>query len=255
VRDQQPKVRLRQAVLAAADLERTAAALKESLHLGEPFHDPSVGVFGLANAVFALRECFLEVVSPVQADTAAGRHMARRGGDCGYMAIFDLEDLAGARLRAAQLGVRTAWELDLPDISTTHLHPADIQGTIVSLDQSRPYGTWRWGGPDWTGQTGTGAAARLAGVTIAVPEPDVVAARWGEVLGVRVKRGSQPALDLDDAAVRFTTPTDGREGLIEIVVELPSPEPACGSLSAPIPTIELGTVRVCTTERARRASI
>src|SRR5271157_5338023 len=93
-------VRLRQAVLVAADLEPAATMLREGLGLLEPFRDPGVGEFGLENVVFALGDCFLEVVSPTRPDTAAGRYLARHGGDGGYMVIFDLEDLEGARERA-----------------------------------------------------------------------------------------------------------------------------------------------------------
>ena len=57
-------VRLRQAVLAAADLDGVANELREVLGLGEPFADPGVAAFGLQNAVFALGDRFLEVVSP-----------------------------------------------------------------------------------------------------------------------------------------------------------------------------------------------
>jgi hypothetical protein len=86
------RVRLRQAVLAAGELEPAAHALRSALGLGEPFRDPGVGAFGLANVVFALGDCFLEIVSPKQPDTAAGRYLERHG-DGGYMVIFDLEDL------------------------------------------------------------------------------------------------------------------------------------------------------------------
>lgn len=215
-------MRLRQAVLVAAELEPAQAALRDALGLGEPFHDPGVGEFGLRNAVFALGDCFLEVVSPIQPGTAAGRYLARRGGDAGYMAIFDLEDLAGARARAQRSGVRVVWQIDLPDISGTHLHPADMGGTIVSLDQSRPYGTWRWGGPLWTGRTDIGAPGRLSGITLAVADPPAVAARWGEVLGVTVSDDEQPLLRLDGAQVRFQqAPGAHGEGLAEITIGLP----------------------------------
>ena len=140
-------VRLRQAVLVAAELEPTASRLREELGLGEPFRDPGVGEFGLENVVFAIGDCFLEVVSPLREGTAAGRQLERMGGDGGYMALFDIEELEDARARAEALGVRTVWRIDLPDISGTHLHPADMRGTIVSLDCSRPYGTWRWAAP------------------------------------------------------------------------------------------------------------
>ena len=218
----QPRVRLRQAVLVAHELEPVAGELRSALELNEPFRDPGVGEFGLTNAVFALGDCFLEVVSPVRADTAAGRYLDRHGGDGGYMVIFDLEDLDGARERVRQSGIRVVWQIDLPDISGTHLHPADMRGAIVSLDRSRPYGSWRWGGPQWTGKLASGASGRLAGITVAVADPDAVAARWAQVLGVPVRDAGEPALALDGAEVLFTTAADAQgEGLIAIAHEPP----------------------------------
>jgi hypothetical protein len=217
------RVRLRQAVLVAAELDPAARALRAGLGLGEPFRDPGVGEFGLANVVFALGDCFIEIVSPTREDTAAGRHLARQGGDGGYMVLFDLEDLDGARSRAAELRVRVVWQLDLPDISGTHLHPADMRGAIVSLDQSRPYGTWRWGGPEWTGQRGAGAPGSLAGITVAVSDPPAVASRWAHVLGLELEASDgAPVLRPEGAHVRFerASGTAG-EGIVEIAVRTP----------------------------------
>jgi len=217
-----PRVRLRQAVLAAGELEPVELALRSTLALQEPFHDPGVGMFGLQNAVFALGDRFLEIVSPVQPDTAAGRYMERHGGDCGYMIMFDLEDLDAARARAQQAGVRTVWQIDLPDISGTHLHPGDMRGAIVSIDSSRPYGSWRWGGPQWTERTASGAPGALAAAKIAVADPGVVAARWADVLGAPLDRGTEPVIRLEDAAVVFAPASDERsEGLSELTLELP----------------------------------
>src|SRR5271165_5769704 len=217
------KVRLRQAVLVAAELEPVASALRAGLSLGEPFRDPGVGEFGLQNAVFALGDCFLEVISPTRPDTAAGRYLARHGGDGGYMVIFDLEDLEGARARAEESGIRVVWRIDLPDISSTHLHPADMDGAIVSIDRSVPYGSWRWGGPQWTGRVGSGAAGRLSSITVAVEEPAAVAARWGHVLGVPVIDGARPLLRLEGGEVGFELAEDEHaQGLVEIAVE-PAP--------------------------------
>lgn len=208
-------VRLRQAVVVAGDLEPVAARLRAELALGKPYADPGVGAFGLRNAVYALGDTFLEVVSPTQPDTAAGRYLDRRG-DGGYMVIFQLEDLRAARRRATALGIRTVWQLDLPDIAGTHLHPADTRGAIVSLDRADPPGSWRWGGPDWTGGAGTGAPGALRGVTIAVAEPEVVAARWAELLGVRAD-GARLALDAGWVAFEHAA----EERLTEIHLELP----------------------------------
>jgi hypothetical protein len=229
VAESRPRVRLRQAVLVARELEPVARTLREALGLGEPFRDPGVGAFGLENAVFALGDCFLEIVSPVADGTTAGRYLDRHEGDGGYMVMFDLEDLDAARARLAPAGVRVVWQIDLPDISGTHLHPADMRGAIVSIDGSRPYGSWRWGGPEWTGRIAQGPPGHLAAVTLAVADPDAVASRWAEVLGVSAAdgdshgRSGEAALELDGGAVRFIAAENSAgEGLREIVLELPS---------------------------------
>ena len=229
---------MRQAVLVARELEPVAEALRTTLGLDEPFRDPGVGEFGLANVVFALGDCFLEVVSPTRAGTAAGRYLERHG-DGGYMVIFDLEDLEGARSRAQAAGVRVVWQIDLPDISGTHLHPADMRGAIVSLDRSNPYGSWRWGGPQWTGRTGEGAPGRLVGIGVAVADPAATAARWAEVLGVAVAGEDGPALRLDGGEVRFRQAADERgEGIVQFTLELPHELPGGAE------TVELGGVRI-----------
>ena len=177
--------RLRQVALVARDCGQVADELRAAFGWGEPFHDPGVGRFGLTNAVFAAGDTFVEVVAPVQAGTTAGRYLERRGGDGGYMAIFQVPDLAAARARLPGLGVRVVWTADLPDIAGTHLHPKDVPGAIVSLDWAEPAGSWRWAGPDWTGRVpehrGGGG---VTGVTIEVADPAAAAARWAAVLGV-----------------------------------------------------------------------
>jgi hypothetical protein len=110
------------------------------------------------------------------------------------------------------------WQVDLPDISGTHLHPGDMRGAIVSLDRADPPGSWRWGGPAWTGQAGVGAPGRLEGATLAVGDPGGVAERWGRVLGVGA---AGAVLSVDDASIAFE-PTRGEEELTEIAVALPA---------------------------------
>jgi glyoxalase-like protein len=196
-------VRLRQAVLAARDLDPVVERLGAELGLGEPFADPGVGAFGLRNAVFALGDTFLEVVSPAQEGTAAGRWLERRGGDCGYMLMFQLDDLDGARERARGLGVREVFEVDLDDIAEAHLHPADMRGAIVSLSRPRPPGAWRWGGPGWAERSAAGA---IAGVEVAVADAEATAERWGEVLGVDpAEAGAKLRRDRADPGLREIT--------------------------------------------------
>ncbi len=194
--------------------------------------------FGLTNAVFAIGDCFIEVIAPARPGTAAGRYLERSGAG-GYMVIFDLEDLDGARDRAERLGIRVVWRIDLPDISGTHLHPADIGGAIVSLDRSRPYGSWRWGGPDWTGHVAPASPGRLTGVTVAVPDPPAVAGRWGKVLGVAASGAAASSLELDNAHVSFVPPDGtGAEGLVAVEVAPAAgtdASPPAGAPAAPVP--------------------
>ena len=244
-------------MLVAAKLEPVAEALQDALGLGEPFRDPGVAEFGLRNAVFAIGDCFIEVVSPTQPGTAAGRYLERHG-DGGYMAIFDLEDLEAARGRAAEAGVRVVWRIDLPDISGTHLHPADMRGAIVSLDQSRPYGSWRWGGPHWTGRRADdGARGRLTGITVAVDDPSTVAARWGRVLGVSPLDGPVSGIALESGEVRFVAASDETaEGIVAItIVDVPSLSASEDGGAASEDRVAIGGVRICSPrgERDREA--
>ena len=201
-------MRLRQAVLVARDLGPVVARLRKEFSLGEPYRDPGVAYFGLANAVFALGDTFLEVVSPVDPDQPGARTAARRlersGAEvCGYMVMLQVDDLPAARERARALGVREVFEVELEDIAEVHLHPGDVRGAILSLSAPRPPDSWRWGGPDWRERAVDG---RLVGVTIAVPDPDVVADRWTEIAGGPVP-GCSFAAD------------DGSPGLIAMELE------------------------------------
>jgi len=229
-------VRLRQVVLAVAELEPVAEQLGDELGLIDPFADPGVAAFGLRNAVFALGDTFVEVVSPIRPDTAAGRYMQRKGGDCGYMLIFQFDDLDAARARVDRMGIRVVWRADHLDISGTHLHPADMRGAIVSLDRADPPGSWRWAGPAWTGREATGAPGTVVGAGVRAKEADVVAARWAEVLGAKVT--AEGRLELDGGFVELVPcATEREEGLSEVTVVVP-PEVRRGRHA-----VEIGGVR------------
>jgi hypothetical protein len=212
--------RLRQVALVASDCVGTARRLQEAFSWPEPFHDPGVGRFGLTNAVFAAGDTFVEVVAPIQPGTAAGRYLERRGGDSGYMAIFQVPDLAQARRRVAAAGVRVVWTADFTDIAGTHLHPKDVPGGIVSLDWADPPESWRWAGPDWTGHAPAHSYGGVSGLTIEVTDPAGAAGRWAEVLGLNVTDdGGAATVQLEHAGqdLRFVlTATGSCEAITEV---------------------------------------
>lgn len=209
--DNMGKVRLRQLVIAAHSLD-VAETLATVLGLGEAYVDPGVGEFGLVNRVNAIGDQFLEVVVPTALTAPAGRFLGR-GGEGGYMAIFQTDDLAAARARADALEIRRVWNVDLKDISASHLHPADVGAAIVSIDEARPAASWRWGGPNWEGRSAPG---KLTGAVITSREPEMLASRWAEALGVKAKAG---VVELSDAVLEFRQGTEDR--LVQFVVSVP----------------------------------
>jgi hypothetical protein len=210
--------RLRQVVLAARELEPVALQLEAALGVRDGFNDPGVGAFGLKNVVYSAGESFVEVVVPVQENTAAGRTIDKTG-EGGYMAIFQVADIDGVRSRVADAGIRVVWHAELDDIQAMHLHPKDIGGAIVSIDEPVVYETWRWGGPTWIGPNVPPVRGGVTEMTVRVDDPPAVASRWASVLG---ETASDDAIVLDGGrqTVRFV-PLDGeREGIASFVFEL-----------------------------------
>jgi hypothetical protein len=190
-----PLPRLRQVALAAVDLEATLDALRAFLDAPVVFRDPGVAEFGLVNGLVAVGGDLVEVVAPTRDDAPARRFLDRRGGDAGYMAIFQVDDLDAAVARCAATGVRVVWQLDLAPgrltcaIRGRHLHPADTGGCLVSLDRAEPVGSWRWAGEAWPPNRGlpapaTGRADGIAGITVAAADVETTLARWAAILGV-----------------------------------------------------------------------
>jgi hypothetical protein len=184
-------MRLRQIALAASDLAATTAALIDVLGAGEPFRDPGVAVFGLDNAVMPIGETFLEVVSPVRDDATARRWIAKRGGDAGYMVITQCEESAHAREieRAKRAGAVVVWEGEHAGARTAHFHPRQL-GAIASLDGMPSWDEWVWAGPGWRERTRTGTVRAITGAELAGPDPEKLAVRWSDLLGVPPRRAA-----------------------------------------------------------------
>ncbi len=203
-----PSMRLRQVVIAARDLEQTVAHLTAVLGIEVSYRDPGVAEFGLVNAVMPIGDTFLEVVSPVAAAAPARRFLERRG-DGGYMVMLQSDRLDDDRRRIADLGVRVAWQVDLDDIRDTHLHPADVGGAILALDDARPPASWRWAGPGWEGRVRTGIARTVTGVDLAAGDPEALAQRWARVLDRPAARlGDRFEIALAPGTLRFAASPD-----------------------------------------------
>lgn len=248
-------LRLRQVALVARDLDRAVAELTHVFALGAPFNDPGVGVFGLHNAVFALGDTFLEVVSPLREDASAARFLARKGGDAGYMVIVQSDDLSRERKRLQEIGVRIVFETALDDIATLHIHPRDLGGAIVSIDDARPAQSWRWGGPGWE-LRGSRRVSGIRAAEIAAVDPEAVALQWSRALGraTPLREGEAFVISLEDGTLRFTAcATAQAEGLVRVDLRASDAERIQEAARERGLDVSAGEVSVCGTRfRIRR---
>jgi hypothetical protein len=197
-------LRLRQVCLVAADLVREAARVKDALGIEECYRDPHVARYGLENVLFPVGSSFLEIVSPTQPGTAAGRFLERHGGRHGYMVILDCDDPERRRRHAESLGIRTANLIRHENYLGVQLHPRDTGAAIVEFNHTPggedPMGPYAPAGPRWQGAVRTGKVRSLGGVEIECPDPDALADRWARLFE---RTATNRRIELDTGAIEF----------------------------------------------------
>ena len=205
-------MRLRQIALVAKDLEPVAKALHEVFGVNVAYRDPGVGVFGLVNAVMPVGGEFLEVVQPVTADASAGRYLKRRGGDAGYMLIFQAPNALEHRARLADKGIRLIAKHETPQYTFTHFHPGDFDGVLTSIDTEgdgsswkEPLGKWPPAGKGWKQHLSSPDTRGIVGATVQSRDPEGAAARWADLLQAK-REGT--VLSFDGSTLKFIAPVD-----------------------------------------------
>lgn len=210
-------MRLRQIALVARALRPVETEICTQLGLEVCYRDPGLGHFGLRHGLYPIGDRLLEVVVPKRAGTTAERFLDRRAGDGGYMVIVQVDDLDAERARLAQTDVRIVFEARGEGIRGLHLHPKDVGGAILSIDQADPPESWGWAGPDWAYHRRDEVVRDLVAVTMQAADPDAMASRWSTALG-RPISGAR-TIPLSDAEIRFVAPRDDRgDGLISVDV-------------------------------------
>ena len=172
------------------------------------FNDPGVAHFGLENAVIPIGTDFLEVVSPVEENTTAGRYLNKRGGDGGYMIIIQVDKFEDSQKLVNEYNIKTVWETDLPKAKAMHLHPKQMGGAILSLDWMEPKESWKWAGPNWEKNI-SGPIKGIDGVEIQSDDPELMLNTWLRVLG-DVERDHENKILLDNTWIKFSQATNGR---------------------------------------------
>jgi hypothetical protein len=220
---------LRQICLVAEKLQPVIDDLKNVLGIEVCYVDPGVGIFGLENSLMPVGTNFIEVVSPVQENTAAGRYLQRRGGNGGYMVITQADSAEthrALRVRAEKMGVRVAWEASQETANFMQLHPADTGGTFFQVDwdaQNEHQGQWApAGGTGWKEFVKTDVVSAIRVAELQSPDPASLAQRWGDIADIPLRKDARGNLEmpLSNSVIRFVEATDGRgEGLGAIDIE------------------------------------
>ena len=105
-------MRIRQLVLVSDERDSVVEDLCGLFEIEVAFYDPGIIHFGLENAVIPVGDTFLEVVSPVQEETTAGRYLERRNGNGGYMVIMQTDDLKSEKARVEAEVINIVWNAD-----------------------------------------------------------------------------------------------------------------------------------------------
>ena len=212
-------LRLRQVCLVARKLTPVEQHLNEVLGINVCFRDPGVSFFGLENALFPVGNQLLEVVAPVESDTAGGRYLDRRGGDGGYMVITQCDNHTPRRSRVDKLGVRIAHEFHNDHFLNMQLHPKDTGATFFEIDQQLGEGAddsdgpWGPAGPDWQRAKNTDRVDGILAAELQCDDPESVAKKWSDIAEIPLDE-EDLNLELDNATLRFIPCSDGRpEGL------------------------------------------
>lgn len=201
-------LRLRQIALVARELRPVERALVDAFDLEVCFRDPGIARFGLRHGLYTIGDRILEVVVPKEDGTTAGRFLDRRGGDGGYMVLVQVDDVGAHRDRLAGTDLRIVYEAKGEGITGLHLHPADVGGAILSIDQADPPESWGWAGNDFAYHGASSVVSDLVAVELQAADPAAMAARWSTAVD-RPLNG-EGNLDLDDAVIRFVAAADGR---------------------------------------------
>jgi hypothetical protein len=175
-----------------------------------------VGAYGLENVLYPIDSILLEVVAPVQDNTAAGRYLAKLkrsefkdGYHGGYMVIFTASDVERRREHATAIGIRIAHIIDRPTFYGIQLHPADCRASFVDFnrtpDSDGILGPYSPAGPDWQKSIRKDTTRSLLGIEVESPDPAGLAAHWAKIIEVPVGRNDagEPELRFVNNSFRF----------------------------------------------------
>lgn len=224
--------RIRQVAFASLDIEPVADDFAAVFGLKIAFRDPEIIHYGLKNIILPAGDDFLELVQPVLPDTSAGRYLARRGGDGGYMVIMQAADALSHRHRLVRENIQIVDTMDVADHQCTHIHPRELGGILGSIDSTPGVPNWReslthWypaGGAGWTSARSEEVHG-IASVAIQSNDQLDTARRWSRVLDAPFREDPLRIEMLRGADIRFVEAQDRHQrGIAQTALAVDEPE-------------------------------
>ena len=126
------------------------------------------------------------------------------------MVLVQTKALAEHKARVEDAGLRVVHdgrvELGGESIRGIHLHPKDVGGAILSIDQAEPPESWLWAGADWRYHSLADVVTAITAIDLQADDPQALAQRVPSDRPPRPRRRDRT----DDAELRFVQATDGR---------------------------------------------
>jgi len=179
-----------------------------------PCRAGSLPQFGLDNAVLpAGNGTFVELLAPVNGDSAGARFLQRRG-EAPYLVIFETTQYDRLIPHLRDMGVRITGETHHEGSRSAFLHPASCNGAFLEIIEVTDSGnSWPAAGPDWQSLSHQPGTLQLRQVAVIVHDLDAAIAHWSALFGLQpTKRFEISFTDLEIAVL----PLGDRNTFIEL---------------------------------------
>ena len=90
-----------------------------------------------------------------------------------------------------------------------HLHPKQVGGAILSIDNMKPASSWLWAGREWEKDINKSLVSHFSGVNICSPDPDKLLSKWERALG-RKRSVDRTSIDLSGSCINFVLNTQSQ---------------------------------------------
>ena len=205
--------KLRQVAFLVRDLGEAGELYDRTLGM-KPCHSQDLPQYGLTNLVLPAGDgTFIELLEPTTADSAAARHLERRG-EAPYLLIFETRQFDRLIPHLKSIGVRITGESQHGSQKSAFVHPSSANGAFLEIIEVGDTGNpWPAAGPNWMRTEVRPLTRQLRQVAVLVRDLDQATRRWSEMFGLEATQRFQISFtDLEIAVI----PLAGKDSFIEL---------------------------------------